>query len=181
MKNSNLIIRAAQAADSWHKGQLRKHTKRPYIEHPGRVAARISRHIDATEEAVAAAWLHDVMEDCAVTEETLIDLYGSDVAVMVHMLTNVTRGSPLPREQRKALDRQALADAPHIVRLIKLADRTDNLREMPPDKFAALYCAESRALLEALKPADRQIEAELYDAILALEVQILTTLPKGTP
>lgn len=170
--NDNLIIHAAQRADEWHKGQLRKHTRRPYIEHPARVAARISRHPDATEHAVAAAWLHDVMEDCDVTRETLSDLFGGKVAGFVVALTNTSKGSSLSREKRKQLDREALALAPYHARLIKLADRADNLRELPADKFASLYCTESRQLLDALVPTNTALEKELYDAILALECQI---------
>jgi (p)ppGpp synthase/HD superfamily hydrolase len=60
----NLIIKAADLANIAHEGQKRKYNGRPYIEHLMRVAGRVTLLSDSTEEEIAAAWLHDVIEDC---------------------------------------------------------------------------------------------------------------------
>ena len=62
----NPILRAAQFARQAHEGQRRKCNDRPYIEHPARVAARVTILPGATEAMVVAAWLHDVVEDTTV-------------------------------------------------------------------------------------------------------------------
>lgn len=62
--SGNKIIQAAQFAAQAHQGQARKYTGRPYIEHPGRVAARVMVLRDVAEPVVCAAWMHDVLEDC---------------------------------------------------------------------------------------------------------------------
>src|SRR4051812_3189550 len=120
------IIKAARLAEEWHRGQVRKFTGRPYIEHPGRVAARITRHAGATESRVAAAWLHDVMEDCGITYKRLEAEFSVRTAVLVRELTNPSKEFPdLPRAKRKEMDRLHIASCGSGVRLIKLADRAD--------------------------------------------------------
>jgi (p)ppGpp synthase/HD superfamily hydrolase len=166
------ILTAAGLAEKLHHGQKRKFTGRPYIEHPGRVAARISRHRDATEEMVMAAWLHDVIEDCDARPFDLMDYFHPTTVHMVIALTNPSKGSPgLPRAQRKEMDRRHIATCSRQVRMIKLADRTDNLREVRAgSEFATLYAAESRLLLEALAGTDRELEVEMGMEIVNAEV-----------
>ncbi len=168
-----LIIKAAQFANLWHEGQKRKYTDRPYIEHPGRVAARISRHQQATESRIAAAWLHDVVEDCGITMEQLTATMGERVAALVDELTNTSKTAPgLNRAQRKSLDRQRIKHISTGAMLIKLADRADNLREMERgSEFARLYAAESRLLLEVLAGTDEELEREFTDALTFAETE----------
>ena len=163
---TNPIIHAAKLAEQLHAGQTRKYTGRPYIEHPARVAGRIARR-GLSEPFVCAAWLHDVLEDCDVDFSRLLNMYDMplDVCFIVHMLTNPSKQHPeLNRAERKKMDAKHLSNTPREVRMIKLADRTDNLRELDPAQpFALQYLGESNALLMAFAGTDDILEKELYD------------------
>lgn len=162
----NLIIEAAQFAARAHAGQMRKYNGSPYITHPMRVAGRLCLLPCADEIEVAAAWLHDVIEDCGVKPidfETELGLRGVSIASLVVELTNPSKGSTLPRKERKKMDREHIANASYAARVIKLIDRIDNLQEMTGcgDDFLAVYKNESALLLGALDGTDKELEAEL--------------------
>jgi (p)ppGpp synthase/HD superfamily hydrolase len=175
------IISAARFAAVAHQGQKRKYNGRPYIEHPGRVAARITRFAESTEDWIAAAWCHDVIEDCNVSLDDMRLIFGHGFFVtLVDYLTNPSKQHPnLSREARKQMDREHLARAPFAAQCIKLVDRADNLREMTdaPIPFKRLYCEESRLLLGALRgsgllPAADELVSEFEEAITFLEDSI---------
>lgn len=163
-KKRNLVAEAFALAEAAHRGQVRKYSFRPYIAHPVSVSLAVQRHFadrcdgfkhiliaDFHEEMAAAALLHDVIEDCGVTYQDLNAHLGKNVADLVAWLTNPTKGSQLPRADRKKQDRDHIARAPWTAKLIKIYDRTDNLLEIDPaDDFVKLYLDESEALLEVL-------------------------------
>ncbi len=165
----NPILRAAQFAHQAHKGQRRKYNGRPYIEHPARVAARVTILPGATEAMVVAAWLHDVVEDTTVELDEIADLFGVDVAGLAGELTNPSKGSSVSRAERKAQDRKHLACVSREAQLIKLLDRIDNLSEMDggPREFVSIYLDEFRLLVEAIGDADQGLKLELLDTIAA--------------
>jgi (p)ppGpp synthase/HD superfamily hydrolase len=66
LRRGDLPRLAAIFANNAHKGQKRKYNGRPYIEHPMRVAFAVSLIPEAEPEVIAAAWLHDVVEDCGI-------------------------------------------------------------------------------------------------------------------
>lgn len=167
------VCAAAKFAERCHKGQLRKYTNRPYIEHPARVAARVSLLPDSVDAAVCAAWLHDVIEDCNITAECIESLFGPHVSRIVVALTNTSKVDfpNLNRAARKAKDRERIVLLPRGIKCVKLIDRIDNLREMSgaPEDFKKVYASESRALLEVLRGADAALERELENVIAELE------------
>jgi len=176
-----LILRAARFAAKAHLGQFRKHghADRPYIDHPMRVAGRVSMLSRATPEMVAAAWLHDVLEDTFVRTEMVEDEFGTPVAALVLELTNPGKAfKELPRAERKAIDRRHLVGASWKARAIKLIDRIDNLREClddpqtPPD-FLKLYRQESMLLLEVLRGTDEALELELEKLLCLVDQRCL--------
>lgn len=148
----SLILRAAALADRAHEGQKRKYTNFPYIMHPARVAGRVGILPGVTEEMVAAAYLHDVLEDTTITREEIEEVTNAQVGFYVDCMTNKSKGTGLPRAERKALDRRHLSEVPQEVKLIKAIDRMDNLLEMrgAPADFKRLYAEESLLLAEAL-------------------------------
>lgn len=172
------IIQAAKFAAKCHLGQERKYNGKPYITHPCRVAGRVATHKDADEDAVCAAYLHDVVEDCGVSLDSIQSDFGSRVAEMVGWLTNPSKGSLEPRATRKAVDREHASQAPQIVKVIKLIDRIDNLSEIDPTtSFAWLYCDESQALLNVIGDADDGLASELQGLIKAVrDAHIQATL-----
>lgn len=151
----SLIIQAARYASIAHGDQRRKFTGYPYITHPARVAGAASIIYDVTEEVVAAAWLHDVLEDCTPTEAHLRNIFPKQTVDLVVELTNPSKQRPdLRRPERKRLDREHIAKASYWARVLKFLDRIDNLKEISPcDGFTKLYCEETHLLVEALAEA----------------------------
>lgn len=152
-----LIERAALFAAAAHAavGQRRKYTGRPYIEHPAAVAA-IVESVEHTPEMVAAAWLHDVIEDTGVTLEDIREAFGIEVQHLVYWLTDVSRPEDGNRRERKAMDRDNLAAAPAAAQTVKLADVIDNAKDITahdPD-FAVVYKREIGALLHVMTLGD---------------------------
>lgn len=166
----SLIIKAAQFAAKAHAGQARKYNGTPYILHPMRVAGRVTLLPDTNERHIAAAWLHDVVEDCGVTPEQLTAEFDPLVASLVMQLTNPSIGSPLRRAERKVMDREHVGAASTTAKRIKLLDRIDNCNEMTSEdgKFIELYARESHDLLQAIGDADEALSEELRQSIDSL-------------
>jgi (p)ppGpp synthase/HD superfamily hydrolase len=173
MPDTNIIIQAALFAADAHNnksksptGHLRKFTGRPYIEHPLRVMTR-TMLVLPSEEYVAAAVLHDTVEDCKVTFEELNESFGPIVATIVRALTNPSKGSDGNRTTRKEIDRKHLMCCPTEVKIIKLIDRIDNVRDMAGGDvgFKRLYAQESILLAEAIGDAHLDLKSELLREI----------------
>lgn len=163
-----MSIEAAHFAARAHASQMRKYTGEPYIYHPGRVASRTALLSYATREMVAAAWLHDTIEDCGVSPGEIRLYFGPNVRKLVCELTNPSKmHTQLTREARKQMDRDHLRGVSREAKAIKMLDRIDNLREMTnaPADFRQLYCKESRLLLDVVGDADAELAAELVVAI----------------
>lgn len=173
MNELELVRKAACLASRYHAGQTRKYSGRPYLEHPTRVAASVMMNNGSAEE-IAAAWLHDVIEDCGVTGADLIaEGMPSQVVVLVLELTNTSKIDfpKATRSERKVIDRERLITVSPEAKRIKLLDRIDNLwelvRDRPnvPDQFQSLYAAESIKLMEAIAPDGCE---PIYEAVEAL-------------
>ncbi len=168
-----MVGRATALAEQAHAGQVRGHGHGdvPYIEHPRWIAARVAAHPDATPEMIAAAWLHDAIEDTPTTAEQIAEQVSPEVAEMVEWLTDEWTHAAYPklnRKARKAKERERLAQAPRGVKIVKLVDRLSNLRDMKAAKkgFQRVYADEAEALLdEALVGTDADLEAEVREAI----------------
>jgi (p)ppGpp synthase/HD superfamily hydrolase len=106
-------------------GQTRKYTGEPYINHPAAVV-EIVRCVAHSPEMIAAAWLHDTVEDTHVTLADIHEEFGPKVATLVEMLTDVSEMSDGNRAIRKAIDRMHTAQASPQAQTIKLADLIDN-------------------------------------------------------
>lgn len=133
---------AYRFADQAHLGQIRN-SGEPYITHPIAVAAQCAEwKLDA--QALMAALLHDAMEDCDVTKIDLIERFGSPVAELVDGLTKLDKLHFNTREENQAesFRKMLLAMARDVrVILIKLADRTHNMRTLcdaPREKWARI-------------------------------------------
>lgn len=122
---------AYRFADQAHLGQLRD-SGEPYITHPIAVAAQCAEwKLDA--QALMAALLHDALEDCSVTKVELLERFGSPVAELVDGLTKLDKLHFNTREeiQAESFRKMLLAMARDVrVILIKLADRTHNMRTL---------------------------------------------------
>lgn len=165
---TDIVERARVFATAAHGAvaQLRKYTMEPYIVHPAEVV-EILKTVAPTPAMIAAAWLHDVVEDTGVTLETIRGEFGDEVADLVGWLTDVSRPDHGNRAQRKAVDRAHTAAAPSEAQTIKCCDLISNTRSiMQHDpKFAATYLAEKRLLLEVMTRADPRLRERALQQI----------------
>lgn len=171
---SLLIAKARAFAIKAHDGQTRKNNDLPYIVHPSRVADYIRGLPNATEEMVAAAWLHDVVEDCGVSLDEIKAEFGDVVARIVGEVTDPPKSARpnMNRAARKAEDKVRLSLASREAKILKLVDRIDNVKDMIHDvldgldlEFARLYADESFSLAHVLMDADARLASILFQAI----------------
>jgi len=149
------VLKFATAA---HGDQKRKYTGDPYINHPIAVA-EIVETVPHTKAMIAAALLHDVVEDTHVTLDQIEDRFGSEVSELVGWLTDISRPEDGNRRTRKALDRLHSADAPAEAQTIKLADLIHNsisIAEHDPN-FWKVYKEEKVELLKVLTKGDKSL------------------------
>ena len=138
-----------------HGDQKRKYTGEPYIVHPIAVS-EIVKTVPHTDEMIAAALLHDVVEDTPVTIQEIETKFGSKVAELVGWLTDTSRPEDGNRKTRKSIDRLHSADAPAEAQTIKLADlihNTESIEKHDPS-FYKVYKQEKIALLDVLTKGD---------------------------
>lgn len=158
---TDIVFRALCFATKAHEGQTRRYSGEPYIAHPIAVA-EIVRSVPHTSDMIAAALLHDTIEDCVgVTFERIRHEFGDAVCEIVIWLTSISDIIDGNRAARKAADRDYLAGAPRIAKTIKLADIIDNtrtIRERDPE-FWRVYRLEKIALLDVLRDGDRTLWA----------------------
>tara|TARA_B100000989_G_scaffold79073_1_gene56334 strand:+ start:2007 stop:2522 length:516 start_codon:yes stop_codon:yes gene_type:complete len=147
---------AAHAAVN-HK---RKYTGEDYIVHPIAVS-NIVKENGGTEDMIAAALLHDTVEDTKVTREQIAEEFGWKVFKLVVELTDVTKPEDGNREIRKAIEAKRLGMASKEAQMIKLADLIDNTKSIfeHDPKFAKVYRQEKINLLEAM---DKVHGTDLY-------------------
>jgi len=153
------IDAAAFAKDAHGRiNQRRKYTNEPYIVHP-KAVAEIVKSVTDDNAMICAAWLHDTVEDAGVTLQEIEEKFGSEVMVLVEMLTDVSKASDGNREVRKRIDLEHTAKASPAAKTIKLADLIDNTKTIVKydPGFAKIYLKEKRALLEVLKEGNQEL------------------------
>ncbi|MEL6492298.1 MAG: bifunctional (p)ppGpp synthetase/guanosine-3',5'-bis(diphosphate) 3'-pyrophosphohydrolase [Cyanobacteria bacterium J06634_6] len=147
-----LVCRAFEFAYQLHKGQLRA-SGDPYIAHPVAVAGLL-RNLGGDSAMVAAGFLHDVVEDTAVTADELEGIFGPEVRHLVEGVTKLSKFNfdSKTEQQAENFRRMFLAMAKDIrVIVVKLADRLHNMRtleHLKPEKQIRI----ARETLEIFAP-----------------------------
>ncbi len=129
--DADLIRRAYHFADDKHRDQLR-HSGEPYITHP-LGCARICAGLGLDGETIAAALLHDTVEDTSATADDVAAEFGPEVAALVDGVTKLTRIHFESQEERQAENyRKLIVSMSSDIRvlLVKLADRLHNMRTL---------------------------------------------------
>jgi len=162
-----LVLRAVQFAAQAHVAQVRKYTGEPYLMHLLAVAHSVAnRTMDP--HVIAAAVLHDTLEDTDTHPAQLRRLFGERVTALVVELTDVFTHEDHPdknRAHRKALEAERLGRISAEAQLIKaydLMDNTSSITQHDPG-FAKVYLAEKRralAHMDLLDPHERVLLAE---------------------
>jgi len=160
------VLKALEFSAKAHTGQVRKYTNAPYIDHPVGVAEIVSKVSGATVQMIQAALLHDVIEDCGVTEEQIKGEFGNMVSMFVWYLTSV-KDPDKKRAVRKAEYRDKLAEAPGMVHTIKLADMLHNFPDIVfhDPKLAKIWIPEQADLWKVLKGGDEKLRFKVQEAI----------------
>ena len=130
--NFDLIRSAFEFADKAHEGQLRKDNS-PFVTHPLAVAQIVAEELHLDSESIAAALLHDTIEDTAATHEQIAELFSPTIANLVEGVSKLTRVhyTSKAEEQMENLRKMLIAMSKDIrVILIKIADRLHNMRTM---------------------------------------------------
>ena len=129
MNDAAAILKAAHFAADKHRTQRRKDAEAsPYINHPIAIAHVLAAEGDVTEIAVlVAALLHDTVEDTETTSVELESLFGTEVAGIV---AEVTDDKSIPKAERKHLQVSKAASKTRGAKLVKLADKISNLRDI---------------------------------------------------
>jgi guanosine-3',5'-bis(diphosphate) 3'-pyrophosphohydrolase len=134
-----LILRAASFAAAKHRDQRRKDAvATPYINHPLQLAELLAVNGGVDDpDIIAAALLHDTIEDTQTTADELREIFGERITGIVLEVTDDKR---LPKEVRKALQVEHAAHLSREARLVKLVDKICNVRDMissPPHNWSA--------------------------------------------
>ena len=154
---SDLIKKAQDFATTEHQriNHLRKYSNQPYQTHLQAVAKLVSTVSD-DKQMIAAAWLHDTVEDTPATLGDIEENFGVQIAELVEELTDISKPSDGNRATRKEIDRQHLATASPRAKTIKLADLIHNCVDIVKhdEKFAVTFVSEMQALLDVLSEGD---------------------------
>ena len=142
--------------------QRRKYTGEPYICHPEAVA-RIVRCALCSPAMIAAAWLHDVVEDTHISQDVINTMFPAEVSILVDWMTDKTTISDGNRATRKGMERARWARAPADAQTIKLADAIDNCIDITQHDpaFSKVYVREMGLLLEVLTAGATSLRAQL--------------------
>jgi GTP diphosphokinase / guanosine-3',5'-bis(diphosphate) 3'-diphosphatase len=161
------LLRALDLAAAKHRDQRRKDApKSPYINHPIAVAQLLWECGVHDETAILAGVLHDTIEDTATTRDELAALFGAEVADVV---AEVTDDKSLPKERRKELQVEHGPHLSHAAKLVKLADKTCNVRDIidsPPDwplERKQQYLVWAKRVVDGLRDASPELAAR-FDA-----------------
>jgi (p)ppGpp synthase/HD superfamily hydrolase len=159
----NLIEKAKQFAHDAHDfiGQKRKYSGENYWVHTDEVAAIVAT-VTENEFVIAAAHLHDTVEDVNQNRFTIVDIsktFGLEVASLVRELTDVYTREAYPglnRAMRKDLEARRLGTISAEAQTIKVADIISNSKDIlaQDEKFAKVYLKEKEVVLSYLTKAN---------------------------
>lgn len=178
LKDLGLIIKATQFAADKHRNQRRKDADAsPYINHPIALASTLCNEGGVDDPVVlCAALLHDTIEDTDTTSQELAEIFGAEIARVV---LEVTDDKSLAKEVRKE---EQVKHAPHIsteAKLVKLADKICNLRDIlasPPADWSAkrkqAYFEWATRVVAGLRGVHPGLEA-VFDGLLARQAELL--------
>lgn len=173
--NTPFLMKALAFATEAHKAQIRKYTNEPYINHPIEVATILFESFPktgVTQQMLAAALLHDVVEDCGVTFTELRREFDDVTTLLVMGLTDLVTKAQGNRDTRKFLEAARVGMATPEIQAIKLCDFISNTRsivEHDPD-FAVVYLKEKDRVLQRIYTSWTQFQtfALQNDELVAL-------------
>ena len=164
----NRLIQAIAFAADKHRNQRRKDAEAsPYINHPIALANVLANEgLVGDEPVLIAAILHDTIEDTETTAEELTALFGETITAIV---LDVTDDKALPKAERKRLQIEHAPTISAAAKLVKLADKICNLRDIvasPPEKWSLerkrAYFDWAKAVVDGLRGTHPELE-QIFD------------------
>ena len=164
-------------ADQAHGNQQRKYSPEPYIVHPLRVMEMCRRHTGKLP-VLAAALLHDVLEDTPVTKEQLEQFLhtvmtaddAKETTRLVVELTDIFTKQQHPRwnrKKRKAKEAERIRETSGDSQTVKYADIIDNCREIVEHdpEFALVFLRECKNLLKVMPKGDQELYQQAKEVV----------------
>jgi guanosine-3',5'-bis(diphosphate) 3'-pyrophosphohydrolase len=173
------LIDALDYAARQHSDQRRKGTeKAPYINHPIALLRILAVEAGVHDmDVLSAAVLHDVIEDCSGTKQEFIDVRREEIGIsfgaqVLAIVEAVTDDKSLPKAARKQAQIEHTAHLPREAKLVKLAEKIANVRDIascPPKNWEPArieeYFGWAAQVVAAMRGTDAKLEA-LFDAAL---------------
>lgn len=163
-------MKALAFASEKHRDQRRKDVEAsPYINHPITLSCILTNEVQVSDiEVLCAALLHDTVEDTETTEAELIDEFGSEIAGIV---MDVTDDKSMSKVERKQAQIDHAAQISDKAKLVKLADKIANLRDVascPPTSWSLQrrqeYFDWAKQVIDHLRGVHPELEA-LFDTV----------------
>lgn len=162
---TEIVVRAADFAARKHENQRRKHGDVPYINHPIGVARILTESGVFDADVLAAALLHDTLEDTATTRGELVREFGQKIADIV---CEVTDDKTLSKVERKKRQIEHAAELSKEAKLVKMADKLYNVMDVdrnPPPHWGGQrvrgYMRWARAVVDQCGGVDTKLETAL--------------------
>jgi (p)ppGpp synthase/HD superfamily hydrolase len=147
----NLVARAQLWAVRAHHGQFRKFSGQPYVEHPKRVAQIILRYKESAnlDTLLAAALLHDTLEDTSTTTEDLFYEFGPEVT---NLVVELSTPEEVTKDDKKKYLAQKMSGMTSYALVIKLADRLENCSDLrhTNKEFRRSYVKETKYIISEI-------------------------------
>ena len=168
-----LLVEAADFAARKHVAQRRKsEAAEPYVNHLAEVAAMLAEATDGEDPVlVMGGLLHDTIEDTATTYQELAERFGEKVASLVQ---EVSDDKSLPKAERKRLQIEETPSKSRRARLLKIADKTSNVRALiqsPPKDWSIErlrdYALWAEAVVKSCRGLNPKLEEGFDEALRA--------------
>lgn len=177
--NNSIVKKAEEFATKAHTGQAEKNQEQmPYIYHVKRVAELVTLS-GGTDSEIAAAWLHDVVEDTSITLLDIEKEFGNEIAHIVEGLTDLPGFTNLSNQERKQRQADRVRNENNSVKRVKLADQIsaiaiDSVNELQSISERIIYVEGARKIaLEC-----RNISTFLDDLFEKTYLEAITFLKK---
>jgi len=171
---SRVVREALELAAAAHEGQTRRYTGEPFVLHPVAVAHIVSEY-ERDPLVLAAALLHDVVEDTDVTARELATRFPASVVRMVLSLTNPSQPGDGDRATRKAIDHAHVERSEPRAQTINYADVWLNVRSIArhdPAFARDVYLPQKASLIDRLDRGHPRLRLRVKDAIATLALTL---------
>lgn len=180
MSDASIVKAALRYAAEIYDGIYRPDSSRtPFVTHLSETADMVAKAGGSAEE-IAAAWLHDIVEDGHAPLSTIRERFGDDVAVLVAAVTDPEEIGARPIQERKAAQAKRLADSSDGAKRIKMAEQISILRALAVERPASWSIERSTGYVEGTRlVADicREASAFLNEQFAAAYATAQKSLP----